>query len=271
MTSPQLPSQPIASPYALVANAGNGATSGLAEFASWTKDDWDEFLSGKWAPHFEGIGGPIAAVWEWVNALTSAFQGDLGPLEDLVGDVIEGLQASFTDLQSAMSGTYTGSDPALSAIQAIVSTLRGGLTGIVDWSRIPQLSLSQLTDRPGPSLLTGFGDFADADTMDGGGDWTWDATVGGGSARASGSGARKVLTSELVAVSEGRPMSVAGRARKDSTAGSGTVAQLVVMPFAGDTALPEVVIGGVTASPATDATGQVISGAYTPDAGVTGV
>ncbi|MGC5249483.1 hypothetical protein ACPXB3_21465, partial [Gordonia sp. DT219] len=112
-----------------------------------------------------------------------------------------------TDLQSAMSGTYTGDDAALSAIQAIVGTLRGGLTGIIDWSRIPQLSLSQLTDQPGPSLLTGFGDFASEDTMDGGGDWTWDATVGGGSARASGSGARKVLTSELVAVSEGRPMS----------------------------------------------------------------
>lgn len=121
MTSPQLPSQPISSPYALLANGANGATSGLAEFASWTKDDWDAFLSGKWVPHFDGIGGPLAAAWEWINAITSAFQGDFGPLEDLLGEVIEGFVAGFTDLKAAFEGTYTGTDSVLLGIQSFVS------------------------------------------------------------------------------------------------------------------------------------------------------
>lgn len=121
MTSPQLPAQPISSPYALLANGANGATSGLAEFASWTKDDWDAFLSGKWVPHFDGIGGPLAAAWEWINAITSAFQGDFGPLEDLLGEVIEGFVAGFTDLKAAFEGTYTGTDSVLLGIQSFVS------------------------------------------------------------------------------------------------------------------------------------------------------
>lgn len=133
MTSPQLPSQPITSPYAIVANAANGATSGLSEFSSWTKDDWDAFLSGKWVPHFDGIGAPVAAAFEWINAIVSAFQGDLGPLEDLVGDVIEGIQASFEDLMAAFQGTYAGSDAALGTIQTIVSALRGDIGDAAAW------------------------------------------------------------------------------------------------------------------------------------------
>lgn len=127
MTSPQLPSQPISSPYALLANGANGATSGLAEFASWTKADWDAFLSGKWVPHFDGIGGPLAAAWEWINAITSAFQGDFGPLEDLLGEVVEGFVAGFNDLRAAFEGTYTGSDPVLSAIQTFIGGKWSGL------------------------------------------------------------------------------------------------------------------------------------------------
>lgn len=180
--------------------------------------------------------------------------------------------ASFDGLRDAFEGTYVGNDPALNVIQNIVKTLRNGLTGIIDWARIPQLSLSQLTNQPGPSLLSGFGDFADADTMDGGGDWTWDGTVGGGSARATGSGARKVLTSELVAVSEGQQMTAAGKVRWSGASGSGAAMQLVVMPFVGDAAQSEVVISNITSPPASSSGNFVaLSGSYTPAAGVTGV
>lgn len=270
MTSPQLPGNPITSPYALLAN-GNEATSGLAEFASWTKDDWDDFLHGKWTPHFADIGGPLAAAWEWINAIGSAFTGDFGPLEDLLGEVIDGFEASFTDLLSAFQGSYTGSDSALTTIQSIVSALRGGLTGLIDWSRIPQLSLSQLTNQPGPNLLSGFGDFASEDTMDGGGDWTWDGTVGGGSARATGDGTRKVLTSELVAVAEGQALAVAGKVQWSGAAGTGPCMRLVVMPFVGDTALPEVVISSITSPPASSTGFVSLSGNHTVAANVTGV
>lgn len=189
-----------------------------------------------------------------------------------IQDFFGNIGASFTDLLAAFQGSYTGTDPALGTIQTIVKALRGGLTGLIDWSRIPQLSLSQLTNQPGPSLLSGFGDFADADTMDGGGDWTWDGTVGGGSARATGSGARKVLTSELVAVSEGQQMTVAGEVRWSGASGSGAAMQLIVMPFVGDAAQAEVVISNIT-SPSASSSGNFVSlsGSYTPAAGVTGV
>lgn len=177
--------------------------------------------------------------------------------------------ASFDGLRDAFEGTYVGNDPDLNVIQNIVKTLRNGLTGLIDWSRIPQLSLSQLTSDPGPNLLTGFGDFADADTMDSGGNWTWDASVGGGSARCDLNGSRKVLTSELVAVSEGQSLTVSGLARKQSAVGSGNVAQLVVVPFVGDTAQAEVVIGGIGSG--TNTTGTTVTGSWTVPVNVNGV
>lgn len=180
--------------------------------------------------------------------------------------------ASFDGLRDAFEGTYVGNDPALNVIQNIVKTLRNGLTGIIDWARIPQLSLSQLTNQPGPNLLSGFGDFADGSTLDGGSDWTWDGSVGGGSARAVGSGTRKVLTSELVAVSEGQQMTAAGKVQWAGAAGTGATMQLIVMPFIGDTAQSEVVISNIT-SPSASSSGNFValSGSYTPAAGVTGV
>ncbi|MFF0706973.1 glycine-rich domain-containing protein [Gordonia sputi] len=188
---------------------------------------------------------------------------------DEFNDWTLGISANFADLLAVFQGTYTGDDAALIAIQSVVSTLRGGLTGLIDWSRIPQLSLSQLTNQPGPNMLSGFGDFASADTMDAGSDWTWDASVGGGSARATLSGARKVLTSELVAVAEGQALAVSGKARKNAATGSGQVAKLVVLPFVGDAAQAEVVIGGVGSG--SDSAGTVVSGSWTVPASVTGV
>lgn len=180
--------------------------------------------------------------------------------------------ASFDGLRDAFEGTYVGNDPALNVIQNIVKTLRNGLTGIIDWARIPQLSLSQLTNQPGPNLLSGFGDFADGSTLDGGSDWTWDGSVGGGSARAVGSGTRKVLTSELVAVSEGQQMTAAGKVQWAGAAGTGAAMQLIVMPFVGDAAQAEVVISNITSPPASSSGNFVaLSGSYVPAAGVTGV
>lgn len=209
--------------------------------------------------------GDPAPILEWLTESAGEWVGDFP-------DWALGIGANFVDLLGAFQGTYTGTDPALGTIQTIVKALRGGLTGLIDWSRIPQLSLSQLTNQPGPSLLSGFGDFADADTMDGGGDWTWDGTVGGGSARTTGSGARKVLTSELVAVSAGQQMTAAGKVQWAGAAGTGPAMQLIVMPFVGDVAQPEVVISHIT-SPTASSSGNFVtlSGSYTPPAGVTGV
>ncbi|MFT4125062.1 MAG: hypothetical protein QM662_02375, partial [Gordonia sp. (in: high G+C Gram-positive bacteria)] len=150
MTSPNLASDPISNPYALVANATNLATSSLSEFASWTREDWEDFITGQWPDHFSGIGVPIAALWEWINAIGAALGGDPAALEELLGEAVEGLDLS--GLAAAIVGTYTGDDTTLTAIQSAITVLRSGLTGIIDWSRIPQISLSQLTNAAGPNL-----------------------------------------------------------------------------------------------------------------------
>lgn len=204
-----------------------------------------------------------------IDTLTGVVGGGLGDLSDWVDGLIAGAVANFEELKDAFEGNYSGSDSFLATIQTIVNTLRGGLTGLIDFSRIPQLSLAQLTNQPGPNLLTGFGDFADAATMDSGGNWTWDASVGGGSARCDLNGSRKVLTSELVAVSEGQQLTISGLARKQSAVGSGNVAQLVVVPFVGDTAQAEVVIGGIGSG--TNTTGTTVTGSWTVPVNVNGV
>nr|WP_053777550.1 hypothetical protein [Gordonia sp. NB41Y]EMP10054.2 hypothetical protein ISGA_387 [Gordonia sp. NB41Y] len=194
---------------------------------------------------------------------------------DTVAEIEAKLQEFFGsipilgDLIEVLTGREDGD---LDDLGTWVNTvLRPGISGLIDMARIPQLSLSQLTSQPGPNLLTGFGDFADAESMDGGGVWVWDASVGGGSARTTGDGARKVLTSELVAVSEGQALALAGKVQWSGAAGTGPCMRLVVMPFVGDTALPEVVISSITSPPASSTGFVSLSGNHTVAANVTGV
>lgn len=246
----------------LAGGSGLASKPDAKDIAVSVATDLREFVTALLASLKNGDPSPIL---EWLTESAGDWVGDFP-------DWALGIGANFVDLLTAFQGTYTGADPALGTIQTIVQALRGGLTGLIDWSRIPQLSLSQLTNQPGPNLLTGFGDFADEDTMDGGGDWTWDGTVGGGSARTTGSGARKVLTSELVAVSEGQQMTAAGKVQWAAAAGTGAAMQLIVMPFVGDAAQTEVVISNITSPPASSSGNFVaLSGSYTPAAGVTGV
>lgn len=182
----------------------------------------------------------------------------------------ESIAANFDDLRAAFEGTYTGSEAGLISIQNMIKSLRGGLTGLIDMSRIPQLSLAQLTNQPGPNLLTGFGSFSSAETMDAPG-WEWDGSVGGGSAKTTADSTRKVLTTEEFAVAEGQALTVSGVARYSGLAGSGTKMKLLVVPFIGGTAQPEVMIGAGVTGTGNNSTGQTISGAWTVSAGVTGV
>lgn len=253
-------------PSLQTAGEGDGAdNTWLQEALEYVRDQlFNGLLSG-----FENV---AQVVWDGLQTLIQAITDGAENTLDGIRDWMSNIGANFVDLLSAFQGTYAGSDPALTTIQTIVNTLRGGLTGIIDWARIPQLSLAQLTNQPGPNLLSGFGDFASEDTMDGGGDWTWDGTVGGGSARATGSGARKVLTSELVAAAAGQQMTVAGKVRWAGATGTGPTMQLIVMPFIGDAAQAEIVISNITSPPASSSGNFVaLSGSYTPAAGVTGV
>lgn len=179
-----------------------------------------------------------------VSAVVSALTGDFDPFIALVGEIPILGELDLDGLLAAFKGTYAGADSALLAIKSLAPMW----SGLIDPSRIPQLSLSQLTAQPGPNLLTGFGDFADGDTMDGGGVWTWDGAVGhtsAGSARTVGDGTRHVLTSELVAVAEGQALECSGRVRWSGATGAGSVAQLVVIPYIGGVAQPEIVVDDV--------------------------
>lgn len=213
-------------------------------------------------------------VQDIIDTLTGGVGGGLSELADWAEGLIAGAVADFEDLMKAFQGNYSGTDSFLNTIQGIVSGLRGGLTGLIGLWRIPQVSLSQLTNQPSANLLTGFGDFADSSTIAPGTDWSWDGTVGAtsmGSARAEGDGTLKILTSELVASAESQQLTISGKVRWQSIAGSGTLMRLILVPYVGSAQQPNVVISTIT-NPGANSSGFVaLSGSYTVPAGVTGV
>jgi len=223
-------------PYFFIANMANGASSGLEGFAQMTKEDWEALLHGEWSPHFAEIGGPIAALWNWVNAIGSAFQGDFAPLEALLGSVIDGFEASFDDLKDAFEGTYTGDDDALHTISGIIATLRSLASGKIDASRITSLFIGNITNANPPNLLDN-GGFAGAISMlDDDAVWVWDDTEGhdsAGSAKTTGASALRVLTSNLVPVTPGDVLDVAGWVKWSGCSGSGSGFELQVRAFSG--------------------------------------
>ncbi|MGC4964232.1 hypothetical protein [Gordonia sp. DT101] len=247
------------------AGSASGGNSGLAGHAAMTEQDWKDLLEEQMRPHWETLGEPIAAMQEWVQALVSVFQGDLGPLESLVGQAIQGFQADLAGLGEAIEGTYSGDDTVLIGIQAAVSGIRSIAGGLIDPSRIPQIFLSQLSNQPSPNLLSGFGEFDSAATIDGAGQWVWDDTTGHespGSARAVADGTLKVLTSEAIAVSAGQTLDVSGRVRWiDATASSdqSPVAQLTIMPYTGATTGTPTVISSINGPLYTDSGGDFVA------------
>lgn len=284
MTTPNLPwssTSPSDLPQNVVAPSQLGSAlqdQSAGKFKSEAASRFPAIVNGTSAGNPANVGGPLGLIVQlfanFAENVATADPADIKKPDDLlplVSPFFKGLPLEqipgIGDLIELLTGVEDGD---LDDLGTWVNTvLRPGIQGLIDMARIPQLSLSQLTNQPGPNMLSGFGDFASEDTMDGGGDWTWDAAVGGGSARATLSGARKVLTSELVPVSAGQVLAVAGKARRQSAVGSGQVARLVVMPFVGDVAQAEVVIGGVGSG--TDMSGTVVSQSWTVPASVTGV
>lgn len=129
---------------------------------------------------------------------------------------VPNIGADLAGLRDAVEGTYVGNDVVLNAIQRAVGAIRSLAGGLIDPSRIPQIFLGQLSNQPSPNLLSGFGDFSAAGTIDGGDVWVWDESEGHttpGSVRGTADGERHVLTSELVSVSEGQKLDLSGWAK----------------------------------------------------------
>ncbi|NDK91025.1 hypothetical protein GYA93_15745 [Gordonia desulfuricans] len=97
---------------------------GLGAFSQMTEADWKDYLDAKWRAKYNPIGDVFGAIRELVNAVVAVFQGDYGPLEELIGETIEGIRASFEELFDAMKGEYAGDNSVLLAIQALFAPLR---------------------------------------------------------------------------------------------------------------------------------------------------
>lgn len=202
MTAPNLPGVGTDfGPWALPANAGNGVTGGLSQFASWSQSDWEEFIEQLWNSKLTPLGEPLAVIRELVHAVTSALTGDFGPFFDLLGELPILGDVDFDGLLAALRGDYTGGDLALSAIQQVAAGFRSVLSGG------PLINLGQLTAAPVNLLPSGSFD-TDSTVLEGEG-WSWDDAVGrssAGSARFVGTGEPGILFSPAPAeVEAGKP------------------------------------------------------------------
>ena len=143
--------------------AGVGG-SGLAGHAAMSETDWRASIEADHRPHWEGVGGPIQDLQEWVQAIISVFQGDPGPLGDLVGEALDalpgvgpiisairgtytgddphlidlanwaaGIRQTFDDLIAALHGNYTGSDPVLAAASSFIRGIQNAVDTVADF------------------------------------------------------------------------------------------------------------------------------------------
>lgn len=175
--------------------------------------------------------------------------------------------------QGVMSGMpwFTGGDFG-DVLSGIRQNAIDALIGWINPGRIPFLPIGHI-GQANPNLLMN-GDFNTEVSMDGEGTWTWDGAVGHsspGSARTTGTGVRKVLTSNPVAVSVGQVLTISGRVRWASAVGTGPTMQLQLVPYIGSTAQAAVTIANVVSPSANSGTFTALSGSHTVAANVTEV
>ncbi|RPA65817.1 hypothetical protein EF294_03515 [Gordonia oryzae] len=186
------------------------------------------------------------------NALQNA-ENALGQLGTLIGDVLGG-QSTAADLAAFITG----------------------LDGIIDPSRIAQVSASAIGAVGTPNLLTN-GSFVDSVSMapEGSG-WTWDGTTThsntapsghtDGSVTTTGTGVQQTLVSNVVAVSAGQSLSVAGWLKWSGVTASGSAFSLNVISYLDGNQLSHQTIGSVV-SPSAAGSWQEITGTYTVPSG----
>ncbi|QOC55725.1 minor tail protein [Gordonia phage Archimedes] len=237
----------------------------------------DTFGNAEELAKYLATGADLGPLRGFINALLKTLQGDLTAIpewiEEQTGDWLDdfsdwflNLGASFNDLMKAFEGVYDGDDVALLAIQSVINTIKSLAGGLIDLSRLPSVPLGSLTLTQ-PNLLLN-PEFDGAISMDGEGVWFWDEAMGRttpGSARATGDGTRKVLTSNAVQTGPDEDFETAVWVRWDGATGTGQLYRLVVSAYQGDLKLADTVIGAIT-SPASSATWTKIAGDYTTPA-----
>lgn len=111
MTTPNGPSAYEPNKYYIPSNLPSDAAGGMAEFASTDQTGWEKYIhdreNAKWKPTGTEIGQPLDLLNNLIQAVVSVFQGDVGPLEDLVDGVIRGIPI-IGDIYSAITSAITG-------------------------------------------------------------------------------------------------------------------------------------------------------------------
>ncbi|QFG08169.1 minor tail protein [Gordonia phage GretelLyn] len=146
---------------------------------------------------------------------------------------------NFERLKEAFNGEYVGPDIALNIIQNVIRTIKRLASGIIAPWRLPQISVSSITNEPGPNLLSSFGGFNAAEDIAGDGIWVFDPDVGKtapGSARTDANGTLKVLSSEAIAVSAGQTLQVGGWVKWQGAVATGSAFRILVVPYIGSLA-----------------------------------
>ncbi|AMS02948.1 minor tail protein [Gordonia phage MagicMan] len=111
----------------VAAGATPGGPEGLADFASWDDATWNGFLNAKFAAWLEKYNVPFEYLNNLASSIVLAFQGDPGPLEDLIEDAVREIPIVgdiLADLWDAIRGEYEGDHPILLAIQGLFAPIR---------------------------------------------------------------------------------------------------------------------------------------------------
>lgn len=264
--------------YALpLGGGGDGGPAGIGQFATWTQTEWNQWLNARFAEWLEQYGIPFEYLDNVASSLVLAFQGETGPLEELIEDAVRDIPVVgdiLADLKDAFEGTYTGEDGAFIAIQSAVSKLRALAGGRIDLSRLGKVPLALLT--AGTNNEMGADLFGSADTVnDPTGRWWWDEAAGRtrpGCARTTGDGTETRLNSKPFDVDEGESIQVGMWVEWSGvTATAGEAFRLQVRAFDEDDVLVSTSTVAAVSSPAASSGWVLLSETWTAPAGVVSV
>lgn len=181
----------------------------------------------------------------------------------------EQLTANFAELRQAIDGTYTGTNPALLAIQGTIGVLRRLAAGIIEPWRLPLIPLSHIGEAS-PNLLEN-GSFDGPNPIEETEGWTLDTSVGRtspGSARTFGNGTRRVLLSNVVLCTPDQKFDIGGHVTWSMLTGGGEGAfKLSAVAYdSSDSVVEEKVIAKID-SPSGAQAWTAMLGQYTVPAG----
>jgi hypothetical protein len=208
-----------------------------------------------------GTFNPVAALETLLNLIVTNAGSLPGTLFTDLAGLWGGLDQALRDAITNALG-ISGTGNPLSAVTSALQNFPGGnIVGTIEaavnasnlfgsiptnmFSLIPAGSIASTT----PNLLTN-PEFNGAGSINGAGIWTWDNTVyyttGTGSAKVTANGVAQTLESNVIPVSSGQTINFTGNALAQSLTGTGTLIELVAVPYIGTSPQTTVVVASAT-------------------------